>query len=253
MANYNLYIKFISELIVEGAITLPNLLLKNYTKMELNEKELILLLHIWRFAQEESNDSPSSAQIANYMTIESAEVDILIEGLVARKLLSIEEVYDPTSPQRIGKLSFNGLLDQLMEIWALTKAQKLDENQEKKQVDTEIIQNIFQVFEDELGRLLSPFEANQILEWCNQDKFSSELIIEALRKASLRGVKNLKYIDTILSDWQRNGIFSLEQVAEYEKRFRTNQQIKKSGPKTAPDISEEIQQRIEKYKDVYMS
>lgn len=254
MAEYNLFVKFTTELVVDGAISLPNLLLKGYKKMGLNETELLLLLHLWRFNQEEGDSYPTPEDIAFFMTMDGNEVQALMAGLIEKKVLSVEHLYHPQQGKWVNRFSLDGLFDKLMENWALLKAQELETDQKPvTQLSEEVAQEIFKTFEEEFGRLLSPFESSQILEWCHQDHYAPELVLEALRKASIRGIKNLKYIDSILLDWRNNKIVSLEQVEDHEKEFLAKQhsKMRKTEPQTRKE--QQIKQKTEKYKDVYMS
>ena len=255
MTDYSLYVKFTSELMVNGAVTLPNLLLSSYKKMGLNETELLLLIHLWRFEQEERKSYPTPKELSSYMTISSDEIQELLAGMIEKKVLTVEHIYDPNNQRWTDRFSFAGLFDQLMEHWALLKAQQLEsEKKSGLQLSAEVAQSLFQAFEEEFGLLLSPFESNQILEWCYKDKYSPELVLEALRKASIRGVKNLKYIDSILLDWSKHNISSLAEVEQYELQFQARQQAKKgtSKGKSLERKEEEIKKKIDKYKDVYM-
>lgn len=253
MAEYSLFVKFTSELFVNGAVTLPNLLLSSYKKMGLNETEVLLLIHLWRFEQEEKQSYPTPKELSNYMTVDCDEIQDLLAGMIEKKILSVEHIYDTNNQRWTDRFSFAGLFDQLMEHWALQKAQEMEQEKDSGlQLSAETAQNLFQAFEDEFGRLLTPFESNQILEWCYQDKYSPELVLEALRKASIRGIKNLKYIDSILLDWSKHNISTLAEVEQYELQFQARQQAKRRLSREQERKEEEIKKKMDKYKDVYM-
>lgn len=253
MAEYNLFIKFATELVVNGSITLPTILLKGYKKIGLTETELLLLIHLWRFQQEDDNSYPSLKELSSLMTLAGEEIQNALASLIEKRVLSIERLYDQRQNRWVDQFSFAGLFDKLMEIWAMFKAQELEANEEAKQLSRKVTQDLFQAFEEEFGRLLSPFESNKILEWCYEDNHTPDLILEALRKASIRGIKNLKYIDTILADWRDNQVTSLEQIEKYEKQFQNKQRKKESTGSRYTRKDQEIKQKIDKYKDVYMS
>jgi DNA replication protein len=64
--------------------------------------------------------------------------------------------------------------------------------------------DIYSIFEEELGRTLSPTEYEMITNWINSN-ISVDLIRAALKEAILNGVNNLRYIDKILFEWNRKG------------------------------------------------
>lgn len=254
MAEFNLLVKYTSELVINSAITVPNLLLKVYKKMGLTETELLLILHLWRFKEEENNEFPDLEELSNCMTVNSVEIQTLLAGLIEKKILSVNHLYDKKQGRWVDRFSYLGLFDQLMEHWAICKAKELEADENLNlQMSEEISHELFKTFEEEFGRLLSPFESNQIIEWCQRDNYSPDLILEALRKTSLRGIKNLKYVDSILLDWRNNGISTIEEVENYEKLFQEKQQAKEKPPKKPSKKEEEYRRKIEKYKDVYMN
>ena len=63
------------------------------------------------------------------------------------------------------------------------------------------LKNIYQVFENELNRKLSPLEISLVGEWVDNG-LSDETSIAALREALAKGRKTLKSVDRILLQWQ---------------------------------------------------
>ncbi len=254
MTKYDFLLKYTSELITEGAVIVPNLLLRFYKKLDLTEVELLVILHLWRFKMEEGNEFPDLDEISKYTTVNNTQVQSLLAGLIEKKILSVEHLYDKKQGIWIDRFSYLGLFDKLMEYWAICKAKELEnENNIDLQLSEEVANELFKAFESEFGRLLSPFEIKQIMEWCKTDNYSPELILEALKRTSLRGIKNLKYIDSILLDWSNNGINSVEEVGKYEKDFKEKQQSKENPSKRLKRKDKEYQEKIEKYKDVYIN
>lgn len=254
MAEYNLLIKYTSELMINGAVIVPNLLLRFYKKLGLSETELLLILHLWRFKEEENNEFPDLEELSNYTTVDSTQIQALLAGLIEKKVLSVDHLYDKNQGCWVDRFSYLGLFDKLMEHWAICKAKEMETSDEQHlQLSEEITHELFKAFENEFGRLLSPFESGQIVEWCQTDNYPPELILEALRKTSLRGIKNLKYVDSILLDWSNNGISSIEEIENHERQFLAKQQVKDSFPKKPTRKEEEYKQKVEKYKDVYMN
>ena len=71
---------------------------------------------------------------------------------------------------------------------------------EKKEVKTDI----YSVIESEFGRTLSPMEYEIVRAWIDNG-FNEELIKEALKEAIYNHVTSLRYIDTILYEWNKKG------------------------------------------------
>ena len=85
---------------------------------------------------------------------------------------------------------------------------------QQKEKDTDALP-IFQTFEQEVGRPLTQKELMMLSEWIR--KYDNELIIYALREAAIYRKLNIKYIDTILSRWEKQGI-TVEKLVEDVQR-----------------------------------
>jgi DNA replication protein len=92
-------------------------------------------------------------------------------------------------------------------------------NQEQK--PQENYEEIFTTFEKEFGRTISPMEYELIKSWIT-DKIPQELIIEALKEATYNGVSNMRYIEKILTEWQRKGIKTKEDVTKDKNNFKNS-------------------------------
>jgi len=107
---------------------------------------------------------------------------------------------------------------------------------------------VCKAFEKEFGRLLSPMEIEQIDLWLNDFDGQTELIFEGLRKAVMLGKHNFKYIDSILLDWQKNNLKTVEDIHTYESRYRERQAARPVKKKAeVPD------KRKDKFKLLYLS
>ena len=69
--------------------------------------------------------------------------------------------------------------------------------------DNKNADDIYSLFENELGRTLSSFEFEMINNWLDRG-IDEDTIKKALKEAILNGVRNFKYIDKILYDWSKN-------------------------------------------------
>ena len=90
---------------------------------------------------------------------------------------------------------------------------------EEKKEEKTISQDIFTLFEQELGRTISPMECEIIREWITSN-YSEEIIKEALKEAIYNNVRSLKYIDRILYSWHSKGIRTKEQIMDEKKNYR---------------------------------
>lgn len=187
---------------------IPSKLLTSYRKLGLNEQEVMILLQIHRFLQEQI-EFPTPAEIASYLTISEEACAEYLRQLIQRNFLEITEFKNDKN-QFCEAYSLEPLWIQLF----ASEEEKEEENQEG---------TLFILFEQEFGRPLSPFEIEMINTWLDEDLIKPALIKAALRESVLMGKLNFKYIDRILREWKRKGIHSVEQAREQGKTFHKHQ------------------------------
>lgn len=81
--------------------------------------------------------------------------------------------------------------------------------------------NIFEKFEKEFSRTLSPMEYEIINDWLDKN-ISEELILGALKEAIYNGVNNLRYIDKIIYEWNKKGFKNMEDVNNHLRNRNTS-------------------------------
>lgn len=79
------------------------------------------------------------------------------------------------------------------------------------------ISKIFKIFESEFGRPLSPMEYELITGWL-QSGMKEELLVGALKEAVFNGVKNFRYIDKIVYEWEKKGFKTMEDVNSHLRK-----------------------------------
>ena len=172
----------IIEILKEGHIVIPKILLQNYKKLKITDKELIVLIYLL------GNNEFDPEKISNDLNIKLTDILKLTDSLTNKDILKI--------PVKSGKVCEEYInLDELYNKLALTM---INEKQEENKT------TIYDIFEKEFGRTLSPTEYEIIGAW--QDNYPENLITLALKEAIYNGVKNLRYIDRILTEWHSKGI-----------------------------------------------
>lgn len=202
-----------------GDTTISNILLTHYKEIGLNNEQLILVLQLKSFI-DAGNEFPDTEIISKRMQIPSADVFQMIHELINKKLIVIE-----TAKNKDGKTRDSYRLDLLWDKLTLVITQQENQQRFEKQHLSE--QELFQLFEAEFGRPLSPIEMQTIGMWLDDDHYAIELIELALREAVLNQVYNLKYVDRILLNWERKNIRTKDQVEkEATRRRQGNTQTK---------------------------
>lgn len=198
-----------------GDTTISNLLLAHYRQLGLSHEQLILIIQL-KSLLDSGSDFPDIEIIAGRMQLPTAKVFNAIHDLIQQKYLSIQ-----TSIDKDGKTNDSYQLDLLWERLATL----LDQEDRSVKIKTEQFseKELFNRFESEFGRPLSPMEMQTIGMWLDDDKYAIELIEMALREAVLSQVYNLKYVDRILLNWEKKNIKTKAQVVQESKRRRQQQ------------------------------
>lgn len=191
----------IIEILKSGSITIPMVLITNYKKLKINEKELLMIIYLM------NNNEFDPERISNDLDLKLPETLTIIDKLTKKDLIKIE-----TKTENVYEEYIN--LDELYNKIALILIN------EKKEKQT----NIYDKFEKEFARTLSPIEYEIIGAWLD-DNYNEEIIEEALKEAIYNGVTNLKYIDKILSEWRKKGIKEKTDIKNKNKQKKTKKEV----------------------------
>ena len=181
----------------------PRILFNNYKRLNIDEEELIIIMLIISLGNKIEYNPDIFVKELN---IDKHRVMCLISSLTSKNILSLEVIKNGRKTEEY--ISLTLLYDKLLKI---VKDVKEDE--------VKVDNSIFSVFENELGRLLSPMELEQIKEWVTTYK-NEELIIAALKETVLNGVSNFRYIDTILNEWNKKGYRNKEDILKDRANYR---------------------------------
>lgn len=198
-----------------GNLVLPSDLLLNYNQLFSSSDDFL----VWQFFYLQNTTALgelSPSQIAEKIGKQVTEVNQAISRLTDKGLLQYRTI------------ELNGEIEVIFDATlALERLDQLFGKQETNQVQSapNDLKNLVETFQQELGRLLSPFEIEDLEKSLREDGTSADLIKEALREAVLNGKPNWKYIQAILRNWRHEGIKSVAQVeAKRQEREATNPQ-----------------------------
>lgn len=190
----------------EGNIQIPRLLFFQYKKFSLTDKDFILLIYLIN----EQNNSFNPKKISDDLNITLPEVLELIDHLSTNGILSIQ--LKKVNGIREEQFVLDGLYEKL----AYSMIHEESQNN---------VKSIYDLFEQEFGRTLSPMEYEIIGGWCDAG-FEEDVILMALKEATYNNVSNLRYIDKILYEWKKKGIQTKEDV-EKDRAMYQNKRVEK--------------------------
>ena len=178
---------------INDSLIIPGYIIKNLNKLNIDVNELILLLY---FINQKNNITFDINKISLDLNLESSKILELINSLNEKNYISIEMKKN------------NGIIEEFIstDLFFNKISSLLLDNQTNSDNN-----DIYTIFEKELGRTLSPTELETINKW-TQSGIEDELIIEALKEAVLSGVYNMRYIDAVLFNWTKKGYKKVSDV-----------------------------------------
>ena len=205
----------VRKILMDRPLVIPRIIINNYKKLNITEEELIILIFIIDYGVDLEYNPSIFVQELN---IDKYKVLELINSLKEKNVLTIliKKENKKVSSEYI---SLQPLYDKIMNI--------VMDNKEKQ---IEIDENIYSIFENELGITLSPLEYEKIKEMVTS--YGQELVVEALKEAVYNRANNLRYIETILSEWNKKGHKTKADILKDRENYRR----KKTDNIKLPDI-----------------
>ena len=198
-----------------GNLVLPSALLMHYNQLFSSSDDFL----VWQFFYLQNTTALgelSPSQIAEKIGKQVLDVNQAISRLTDKGLLQYRTI------------ELNGEIEVIFDATlALERLDQLSQQQDAGRIQPaqNDLKGLVETFQQELGRLLSPFEIEDLEKSLKEDGTSADLIKEALREAVLNGKPNWKYIQAILRNWRHEGIRSVAQVeAKRQEREATNPQ-----------------------------
>ena len=170
--------------------------------LDINETLLLIYLSNQEHPELELN------LIRNITSLNNEEILAAFSNLTNIGLIKTEIKKD--GDKVIEEISLDGIYKQA----AMNINKKVTKKQEK---------NIFELFESEFGRTLSPMEYEFINAWINSG-MNEEVIKEALKEATYNGVSNLRYIDKIIYEWNKKGYKTVEDIKKNKYKKENNEE-----------------------------
>lgn len=193
-----------------GNISVSRFLLGNYKQLGITSEEFILLIYLMN--EDNNNLILDSEKIGKAIGINASEILNIIYSLKEKNL--IDMLVNKKDKKVISEfLTLEPFYNKL----SMFLIEYLND---KKNSDNSCI---YELFEGEFGRTLSPMEYEIINAWLDNN-INVELIKEALKEATFNGVSNLRYIDKILYEWGKKGF---KNASDIKKKRETKNKDEK--------------------------
>lgn len=205
-----------SQVFKYGNLVLPSALLFHYHEL-FDQADDYLVWQFFFLQNTTGQEALTPNQIASHLGKTVTEVNRIMSNLTTKGLLQyrtielngeIEAIFDATIALE--------RLDEILEAQTQGKAQSAP-------AKGNVIKDLVETFQQELGRLLTPFEIEDLTKTVREDQTDPDVIKAALREAVFNGKPHWKYIQAILRNWRSEGINSLAQVeAKLQEREQNN-------------------------------
>ncbi|KIL34799.1 DNA replication protein DnaD [Cohnella kolymensis] len=224
-----------AEAYMDGSVSVPYALLRTYRALKLSDTEGMILLQLLAFHQLEQNDFPTMEQLQERIGASPSVAGMAVQKLVKQGFVSIDEEFDAVTGIQSERYNLSGLFYKIAALLAAgelparsggesapveSSAQAASRAQHTEHGVMGTAHNIFQLFEQEFGRPLSPMEYETINGWLDQDGYAEELIRFALKESVFAGKLHFRYIDRILLEWSRNRVTNVEEAKIHSQKFR---------------------------------
>ena len=181
--------QFIEQINNENHYTIPKYVLTHAKDFNLDVNSLILLIY---FLNQKNKDIFNYKKIIEDLNFSEKELFDSISLLKDKKLISMQM-----------EKNDSGVLEEKLDVssfYDIILSKFINESDEEEENSS-----LYDSFEREFGRTLSPMEYDIINSWL-EAKIDKGLIIEALKETVFNGVSNLRYVDKILYEWNKKGI-----------------------------------------------
>ena len=203
---------------INQQLAVPKSLIKDYTKLNINETELVILLKLVLISSETS-EMPSFEAIAQETSLDENQVAALIQGLIQKNILTVTVGH--SDQQYSEHFSLTPLDEQLSEL-----ADKMSNNDSiEKQMN---FTQLFERFEVQFGRPLTPIEMQTLTHWIDTDHHSVGLIHAAMDEAVVHDKISFKYIDRILLNWKKRNVKTVDDSRTVRKDYQQTKQFTKT-------------------------
>ncbi len=183
-------LKIMKDLIKKNIVDFSELVLNNYYKLGLNETDAVIIIKLnYLLGANKTYISPK--ELSETLSISAQTTSKRLNSLVERGFIKLKLVKNGKGKQTE---TFN--LDLLIE--RILKSDYEEKEVDKIEKNKTLEGKLVKLFEEEFKKPLSVLDIQTITKWLNEDKYTYELIKDALFESIRSRKLNIKYVDGIL-------------------------------------------------------
>ena len=183
-------LEIMKDLIKKNIVDFSELVLNNYYKLGLNETDAVIIIKL-NYLLGENKTYISPKELSETLSISAQTTSKRLNSLVERGFIKLKLVKNGKGKQTE---TFN--LDLLIEriVKSDYEEKEVDRIEKNKTLEGKLVK----LFEEEFKKPLSVLDIQTITKWLNEDKYTYELIKDALFESIRSRKLNIKYVDGIL-------------------------------------------------------
>ncbi|MBP5342399.1 DnaD domain protein [bacterium] len=208
------------KLLEDDMINFNAILIKNYRRLDINEKDIIVLSSLARDdIRGRSNFNPQ--RLKEKVGLSNDDLFKSLDSLTLKGYIEIKEAINEKTGKSCEVFSLEKLYQNIVNIYLKEERRK----EEKRIFSFEEEISIF--YEETYNRQLTPLDMDIIRTWSNEKKFSIEEIKNEMLDAIKRGKTTLKQVDQILVRKR----LDREQSPEYKETNKIIEELKNKWKK----------------------
>jgi DNA replication protein len=198
--------KRLQQYIHAGQLSISNDLLLHYQEIGMDNDDLAIYLQVTRIQNQ--GDSANPTTLARVLHLTESVIVARLKSLITRELMIIA-----SATKQVETYDFTPMIEKLLQGKQVSEKPIISDGKSARR-------EIFQTIEAEFGRPLTPMEMQTISHWFDQDHFEPDLMLLAIQEAVANNARSLRYIETILVNWQRDSIKTpaQAQIAKQKRR-----------------------------------
>lgn len=122
------------------------------------------------------------------------------------------EPFREAFPERYGKSEYSN---------QYTETEDNDDDNNARTRGAKIVPTL----EQEFGRTVSPSEVEKLVSYMD-DGMSEEVICDAIKRATVQGVRKVSYVESILRNWLSEGVQTMQDIARLDQEFEEHKKLK---------------------------
>ena len=203
--------KMLVDIVKSKNVVIPLYLYKLKDKLDISMDEFMLMMYLYNEGELVLFDLN---RISNELGLKINDLMNMIGNLNGKGLIELKVI---TNDKNVMEeyISLENFYNKISLLLMDSKVENEEDNS-----------NVFSMIEQEFGKTLSPIEYEIIKAWLESNK-SVELIGCALKESVMNGVRNLRYMDKILYEWEKKGIRTKDDVDAHMNNRRKKEESKK--------------------------